>query len=172
MALFAASVLSAGSLVAQGRGGGGGWDTAGGDAQRTSWARTDARISSTSMPGFQFLWKVKAENNAKQSYSLSSAVMVDRYIGYRGFRSYAFFGGASNTIVALDTDLGRVEWTRNLGPTPQTSTASCPGAMTAGVTRPTQLAPAAFVPAAGRGGGGRAGRSEKRPGRSTDLLRQ
>lgn len=156
-ALVAVCVLSAGLLSAQGRGGGAGWNTAGADAQRSAWARTDDRISSTSMPGFQFLWKVKAENSAKQSYSLSSAVMVDRYIGYRGFRSYAFFGGASNTAVALDTDLGRVEWTQNLGPTPQTGSASC-GAMTAGVTRPTQLAPATFVPGAGRGAAaGRAG---------------
>jgi hypothetical protein len=157
-ALFTTPAFFSGELMAQGRGGGAGWNTAATDAQRTSWARTDERISAASMPGFQFLWKVKADNQAKQSYSMSSAVMVDRYIGYRGFRSYAFLGGASNTVVALDTDLGRVEWTQNLGALPQSGTAGCPGAMTAGVTRSTQLAPAATVGGAGRGGGG-AGRA-------------
>ncbi len=95
--------------------GGGTWNTAGADAQRTSWARTVARISATSMPKFQFLWKVKVDNAAKDAWSLSSAVMVDSYIGYRGFRSYAFLSGASNKTVALDTDLGRVEWLQSFG---------------------------------------------------------
>jgi hypothetical protein len=153
-AFIAGSVLFVSLSLAQGRGGAAGWNTAGADAQRTSWARTDERISTASMPGFQFLWKVKVDNAAKQSYSLSSAVMVDRYIGYRGFRSYAFLGGASNDAVALDTDLGRVEWTQSLGAAPQSGTASCPGATTAGVTRATPLAPAAAPGGAGRGGGG------------------
>jgi outer membrane protein assembly factor BamB len=107
------------------------------------------------MSGFQFLWKVKTSNASKQSYSLSSAVMVDRYIGYRGFRSYAFLGGASNNAIALDTDLGRVEWSQNLGPASSASTAACPGAMSAGVTRTAQFTPAIQAPGgAGRGGGG------------------
>ncbi len=155
VALVAGCVSLAGLSIAQFGRGGGSWNTGGADAQRTSWARTDNRISATSMPGFSFLWKVKATNDAKQSYSLSSAVMVDSYIGYRGFRSYAFLGGASNNAVALDTDVGRVEWTQNFGATPAQSTAACPGGMTAGVTRPTPLLPPA--PAAGRGGGGRGG---------------
>jgi len=153
--LVAGCILFTGLSFPQGRGGGAAWNTGSGDAQRNASARTDDRISAASMPGFQFLWKVKANNAAKGSYSLSAPVMVDRYIGYRGFRSYAFFGGASNTAVALDTDLGRVEWTQNLGATPQAATAACPGAMTAGVTRSTPLAPPEPVAGAGRGGGGR-----------------
>jgi hypothetical protein len=153
--LAASCVLSSGVSLAQFGRGGGTWNTAGADAQRTAWARTDGRISATSMPGFAFLWKVKTSNDAKQQYSLSSAVMVDSYIGYRGFRSYAFFGGASNNAIALDSDVGRVEWTQNFGAT-GTGTTACPGAMSAGVTRTATLAPAAAP--AGRGGGaGRGG---------------
>ncbi|HVW09776.1 MAG TPA: hypothetical protein VHC90_14405 [Bryobacteraceae bacterium] len=141
--------------------GGGTWNTAGADAQRSSWARTDNRINSTSMPGFAFLWKVKLANDAKQQYALSPAVMVDSYIGYRGFRSYAFVGGASNNVIALDTDLGRMEWTKNFGAVSGQSTAACPGAMTAGVTRTATLAFPAAGAAGGRGGrgGGRGAQS-------------
>ena len=156
LALVAGCVLFASLSMAQFGRGGGTWNTAGADAQRDSWARTDNRISAASMPGFSFLWKVKASNNAVQSWSLTSAVMVDSYIGYRGFRSYTFLGGASNNAVALDTDLGRVEWTQNLGAvTP--GTAACPGGSLAGVTRATPLAPAA-APAGGGRGGAAAGR--------------
>jgi hypothetical protein len=156
-ALFASLTFFASPSLAQFGRGGGTWNTGGADAQRVSSARTDNRISAASMPGFAFLWKVKTSNDAKQSYSLSSAVMVDSYIGYRGFRSYAFVGGASNNAIALDTDVGRVEWTQNFGATAQGGTAACPGAMTAGVTRPTTLPqPAGASGAAGgRGGGGR-----------------
>jgi hypothetical protein len=134
--------------------GGGAWNTDGADAQRSSWARTDDRINSASMPGFAFLWKVKLANDAKQQYALSPAVMVDRYIGYRGFRSYAFVGGASNNVMALDSDIGRMEWTKNFGATSGQSTAACPGGMMAGVTRPATLA----IPATAAAGGGRGGR--------------
>jgi hypothetical protein len=146
------------SLAVAQRGGGPAWNTAGSDAQRASWARTDARISATSMPKFQFLWKVKVDNAAKDAYSLSSAVMVDSYIGYRGFRSYAFLSGASNKTVALDTDLGRVEWLQSFGGTSAAGAAGCPGALTSGVTRTTPAAPPA-APAGGRGAaaGGRGG---------------
>ncbi len=128
------------------------WNTTGSDAQRTSWVRTDPNISVASMqkPGFQFLWKVKANNEARAGISLSQAIELPRYIGYRGFRAYAFFAGSSNNLIALDSDLGRLEWSRNIPiPIPQ-ATSTCPGGMTAGVSRPAALA-------VGAGGGGRGG---------------
>ena len=154
LGIVAGCVLFVSLSVAQ-RGGGPAWNTAGGDAQRTASARSDSRISAASMPKFQFLWKVKVDNAAKDAYSLSSAVMVDSYIGYRGFRSYAFLGGASNKTVALDTDLGRVEWLQNFGGASSAGTATCPDALTSGVTRPTPMAPS--TAAAGGRGGGRGG---------------
>jgi hypothetical protein len=141
-ALGAGCLLAFSSLASAQFGTGPAWNAAGGDAQRTSWVRSDPNISVANMqkPGFQFLWKVKISNDAKQNYALSQAVDFPRYIGYRGFRSYAFFGGASNTAVALDSDLGRVEWTHHYDvPNPPPGTAACPGAMTAGVSRPTPL---------------------------------
>ncbi|HVV46649.1 MAG TPA: hypothetical protein VHC72_15655 [Bryobacteraceae bacterium] len=145
----------AGIAAAQGRGGGG-WTTEGNDAQRTSSVPGDPNISVANMqkPGFRFLWKVKANNEARQGVSLSQALILDRYIGYRGFRSYAFFGGTSNNAVTLDTDLGRIEWSRHFdAPAGPAGTAACPGGMTAGVSRPTTLAEAVAAAAAGGGRG-------------------
>jgi hypothetical protein len=147
----------AGFAAAQGRGGGA-WTTEGSDAQRTSSVATDPKISVSAMetPGFKFLWKVQARNQARQGASLSQALTLDRYIGYRGFRSYAFFGGTSDNAVTLDTDLGRIEWSRHFdAPAGPAGTAACPGGMTAGVSRPTTLNEAA---AAGGGFGGGRGR--------------
>jgi hypothetical protein len=169
IAFGAGCVLAiAGIAAAQGRGGGA-WTTEGNDAQRTSSVASDPNISVANMekPGFKFLWKVKANNEARQGVSLSQALVLDRYIGYRGFRSYAFFGGASNIAVALDTDLGRIEWSRHFDtPAPPAGTAACPGGMTSGVSRPTALAEA--TAAAGGGGGRRGGAAESAVGKPGD----
>jgi hypothetical protein len=155
------AAISMDAARAQGRGGGGDWSTTGSDAQRSSWVRTDAKISRDSMqkPGFQLAWKVKLNNEPKQLNSLTPAALLDRYIGYRGFRSLAFVGGSSDTVFAVDTDLGRIEWQKRFpasaAPQGGASTQACPGGMTANVTRPVSAAISAAP--AGRGGGGRGG---------------
>ncbi|HLK66835.1 MAG TPA: hypothetical protein VKU19_25555 [Bryobacteraceae bacterium] len=137
---------------------GGGWTTAGFDAQRSFWVRTDPKISKESLekPGFQYLWKVKLNNQPVQMNSLTSAVTLEGYIGYRGFRTLAHLGGSSNHVFAIDVDLGRLEWEKALpGSMAQSSTPACPGGMTAEVSRPTPAGIAGGVPP--RGGGNRGG---------------
>jgi hypothetical protein len=115
---FAASVLSIAYLLAsvpaahaQSGRGGAEWMTAGADAQRSHWIPADPKISAASLekPGFQFFWKVKLNNEPVKLNSLTPAILMDRYIGYRGFRSLTFVGGSSNTVFGIDTDLSRVE---------------------------------------------------------------
>jgi hypothetical protein len=68
------------------------WMTSNGDAQRSAWVRTDAKISKDSLqdpkrkPGFQFLWKLRLNNKTRQLNSLTPPATLDRLIGYRGFR--------------------------------------------------------------------------------------
>ena len=94
--------------------GGSDWMTVGGDAQRSSWVRADPKISKAAMqkPGFAFLWKVKLKNDARGMTALTAPALLDRYIGYRGFRTLGFVGGSSDQVFALDTDLGRLEWSK------------------------------------------------------------
>src|SRR5262245_51701196 len=135
------------------------WMTDNGDAQRSSWIRSDAKISKQSLqdpkrkPGFQVLWKLKLNNKPRQLNSLTAPATLDRLIGYRGFRMLGFVGGSSDAIFTIDTDLGRMEWEKKLVSTApsQAGTLACPGGMTTGVARPTiaTLPPLNF----GAGGG-------------------
>jgi outer membrane protein assembly factor BamB len=138
---------------AQGRGGTD-WTTSNGDAQRSAWVRTDAKISPATMqkPGFGFLWKLKFNNRPRQLNSLTPPSTLERLIGYRGFRMLGFVGGSSDNIFTIDTDLGRMEWEKHLTSTapPQDGTLACPGGMTTGVARPTLAA----LPSLAGGGGG------------------
>jgi outer membrane protein assembly factor BamB len=129
--------------------GGAEWMTAAGDAQRSSWVRADAKISRDGLakPGFDFLWKLKLDEGAQQS--AAAPVLLNAYIGYRGFRSLCYLGLTSDTVVAVDTDLGHVEWQKQLVTAAPQSGCGAPA-----VTRPTTAA----FPALGSGRGGFGGR--------------
>jgi outer membrane protein assembly factor BamB len=151
---LACAFVWAGTARAQGRGGPD-WMTAGGDAQRSNWIRTDPKISVATVhaPAFALAWKVKLNNDP------SVAATLDRYIGYRGFRSYAMVSSRAGDISAFDTDLGRIEWTKSLAAGAVTRDASPCSGMTANVARPTG---AAFpTTLGGRGAGGGRGNAAK-----------
>ncbi len=122
----------------------GDWMTGANDPQRSSWVRTDAKISPESMlqPGFDFVWKLKPENTARQLNTLMPPALLDFYIGYRGFRALGFFGGSADRVIAIDTELGRLEWENNYAASGRATggTMTCPEGMTAAVTRPTNTA--------------------------------
>lgn len=159
MKKFAALLIICFALtaVAKAQRGGADWMTSNGDAQRSAWIRSDAKISKDTMskPGFQFLWKMKLKNEPRQLNSLTPPSTLERLIGYRGFRMLGFVGGSSDNIFTIDTDLGRMEWEKKLvsNAPAQTGTLACPGGMTTGVVRPT----IASIPSlqAGGGDGGR-----------------
>jgi outer membrane protein assembly factor BamB len=148
----------------QGRGGAN-WTAVGNDAERSSWVRTDSKISTDGLrkPGFQLLWKIKLENDPKYLNSLTPMVVLDPYTGYRGHKSLGFLGGSSDDIFGIDIDLGIVHWHNHLssGLKPQGgSVSSCPGGMTSPLARPTNLA----LPTAQASRGG--GRARGSPARS------
>jgi outer membrane protein assembly factor BamB len=126
------------------------WSTSGGDAQRSSWIRRDALISKSAMSTgrFGFLWKLKVSNQPRQLSYLSRPVLVGNAMatGVNGFRSLTVLAGASNTVFAVDNDLGVMFWEKQLDAAiPALSTTPCPGGMTAAATRATNPNPAALV---------------------------
>jgi hypothetical protein len=165
-------------LHAQGRGGGE-WTTSGFDAQRSSWLRSDARLTKDAVQKgeFAFLWSMKIENVSRQLNSLTPPVLLDRLIGYRGFKSLAFVGGSDDRVFAVDTDLARPAWTTILNYSAPTggrpsSSMECPGGLIAMPSRRTALAIGAPVAGGGGRGGVRNGSAVGEPGRGAAALGQ
>src|SRR5262249_2715852 len=92
------------------------WTTSGFDAQRSAWIRNDPRISLETLqkPGasgpFKFLWKLKLEYEPAAATALTEPILLDRLIGFRGFKSIAFVATASETVHAIDVDVGTTLW--------------------------------------------------------------
>lgn len=164
----ACGALASSILYAQGRGGVE-WTTSGYDAQRTASIRNDPRLSVQTLqkPGefgpFKFLWKLKLEPDPKAPTALTQPILLDRIIGFRGFKSIAFVGTQSETVHAIDIDMGVPLWKYHINytasPPPVLNvTNDCPGGLVSAASRPTPIAPAS-PGAGGAGGFGRGGRS-------------
>jgi hypothetical protein len=142
-----AAVLSALVIVAIGATvyaqvgrGGSEWLTARGDAQRTSWIRTDAKISIESMssPGFDLQWTATLDNRARQVNGLTQGVTAN---GVTLFVPMSIVGGSGNSVSAIDNDTGYVVWQRHFDVAIPASTPGCPAGMTAAATRIVPLMP-------------------------------
>jgi outer membrane protein assembly factor BamB len=137
---FAAAV--AGMLHAQARSAPD-WTTRGFDAQRTSWMRVDPYISLESLPKFQFLWKLKVDNESRHGNSLTAPVALGNLMTFRGFKSLVFVGGSSNNVYAIDYDFGTLFWRTHhnytAGSREYAGSPTCPGGMTVPLTRATPL---------------------------------
>src|SRR3954469_18290652 len=170
LTLMVSAVAASSLLSAQGRGAAE-WTTGGYDAQRTASIKNDPRISVQTMqkPGefgaFKFLWKLKLEYDPKATTALTQPILLDRIIGFRGFKSIAFVGTQSETVHAIDIDMGTPLWKYHINysasPPPMLNvTTECPGGLVASLSRPTAIPP----PAAGAGFGGGFGRGGRSGG--------
>ena len=103
MTVAACAAIASSLVHAQGRGGVE-WTTGSYDAQRTASIKNDPRISVQTMQkagdfgAFKFLWKLKLEYDPKAATALTQPILLDRIIGFRGFKSIAFVGTQSETV--------------------------------------------------------------------------
>jgi len=150
--VLAASLL-AGSAFAQVGRGWSDWLTPYADAQRTSWLRTDPKISVESMstPGFELQWTSKVDNQSRGVAGLTQGVTSS---GVTLFVPTSLIAGSSNNLYMLDNDTGYVVWSRAFEGALPAVAAECSGGITAAPTRivtgaaaPTP--PAGAVPPAG-----------------------
>jgi outer membrane protein assembly factor BamB len=125
------------------------WATPGADAQRSAWVRNDPKISKDGVqkPEFRFLWKIKLAAKTEASAALTPAVLLTKYIGYRGFRDLALVQSDGDSVYGIDTDLGRVEWNVHMG----ANSANCPAGLSAGLARPITTAIPALAALSGPG---------------------
>jgi outer membrane protein assembly factor BamB len=121
------------------------WTTQGGDAQRTSWMPVDPYISIDNLSKFQFIWKLKVDNESRHGNSLTAPVALGNLMTFRGFKSLIFVGGSSNNVYAIDYDFGTLFWRTHhnytAGPREYAGSSACPGGMTLPLTRATNLTP-------------------------------
>ena len=131
--------VAAGSLAfAQVGRGGSQWLTPLADAQRTSWVRSDEKISveALSKGGFELQWTTKLENQPRGAYGLGSGVTAS---GVTLFIPVSLVTGSSNNVYAIDNDLGYVTWERKFNLSLPAPTPGCPGGISAGATRIVRL---------------------------------
>jgi len=126
------------------------WVTGRGDAQRTSWIRGDAAISTESMqkPGFTLQWKATLDNQPRQLNALNAGVVM----GNLGFGSIplSFITGSANRVFAVDNDTGALFWQRTFDSGGgRAETLECPGGITSAATRPASAVPTIPGPARG-----------------------
>jgi hypothetical protein len=144
----------AGSLAfAQVGRGGSQWLTALADAQRTSWVRSDDKISvqALSKGGFELQWTARLDNLPRGVYGLGPGVTAS---GVTLFIPVSLVTGSSNNVWAIDNDLGYVIWERKFNLALPAPTAGCPGGISAGATRIVRLdGTGSSVPASGGGRG-------------------
>jgi hypothetical protein len=141
------------ALAQPGRGGGSSqWLTALADAQRTSWIRTDDKISPAALakPGFALQWTSKLANQPRGVHGLTQGVTA---AGVTLFVPMSVVGGSSNNVYGIDNDLGYVVWQRHFDAPLGPATAACSGGLTAPATRIVRAEELPAPPAAGFGGG-------------------
>ena len=121
------------------------WTTQGFDAQRTSWMRVDPYISLDNLSKFQFLWKLKVDNESRHGNSLTAPVALGNLMTFRGFKSLIFVGGSSNNVYGIDYDFGTLFWRTHhnyaAGAREYAGSPTCPAGMTLPLTRATSLTP-------------------------------
>ena len=145
--------VAAGSLTfAQPGRGGSQWLTALADAQRTSWIRTDDKISveALSKPGFELQWKLKLDNQPRGLHNLAQGVTAS---GVTLFVPMSLVVGSSNNVYAIDNDIGYMVWQRHFEAPLPAATPACSGGITSAATRIAGLDQS--VPAAPGYGGSR-----------------
>jgi outer membrane protein assembly factor BamB len=145
----AALIVTAHAQVGRG---GSEWLTARGDAQRTSWIRTDAKISVESMSkaGFDQQWTRKLDSLGQASSALGPGVSAN---GVTLFIPMSIVTGSGNNVYALDNDTGYVVWQRHIDAPVAAPSPECPGGVSPSATRIVSLTPAPItLPTPGRAG--------------------
>ena len=144
-----AVAVAGGVILAQPGRGGSQWLTALADAQRTSWVRTDDKISveTLSKPGFELQWKTTLDNPPRGRNGLAQGVTA---AGVTLFVPMSVVTGSSNTVYAIDNDIGYVVWQRHFDIAVPAPTPACPGGITSAATRIVRLDPSATAAAPAR----------------------
>ena len=88
------------------------WLTRAGDLQRTGWQKEEKLLTAHTVQRLQLLWKRKLSTG---SSSLTDPLLLGPIITHRGIKELVFVKDSSDTVYAVDADLGTVFWSRHVG---------------------------------------------------------
>jgi len=108
------SVVAAIAACCIGSVSGGEWHTFGGNPQRTGWAKDETKINKDNAKAMKLQWKVKLDNEFKDLNSLTVPVVAINLPTLNGFKDIVIVAGASDTVFALDADVGKVLWHKKM----------------------------------------------------------
>ncbi|MGJ5815329.1 PQQ-binding-like beta-propeller repeat protein [Paludibaculum fermentans] len=136
------------------------WPSAGGDARRSGWEKSDIRITRDNVKDFRLVLKRKIDGPTAGAKALTPPVVIGLLISYKGFKELGFVYGNSGDLWAIDLDLDRPFWKTKLNVSAQGGP-ECAGL----ATIPTLTPPAVFGrrPGAPRPAGGAAATAAPRP---------
>jgi hypothetical protein len=122
------------------------WPSTAGNPQRDGWAQGETGLSKENIANkqIQLLYKYKFDNEAKGLTDIGSPIDLTSIIGYQGFKQLLFIGGSSDTVYALDPDVGSLFFKTKFDPMDKvaggSSSALCSGGMTANLAMPGRSA--------------------------------
>src|SRR5205823_1152595 len=90
------------------------WLSSRGDPERTGWQRHEKSLNPRSVKSMKLLWKRQLDNQARELNSLTTPILLGPIFTHRGIKELVFVAGASDVVYAVDADLGRVFWKRQL----------------------------------------------------------
>lgn len=90
------------------------WTTFSGDAQRTSWAKSEQVFTKKNAGGMKLLWTLKVENTARELTALTTPIVVGGVPTTKGFHDYLIVAGSSDVVFAIEADEGKIVWQRKL----------------------------------------------------------
>ena len=90
------------------------WPSYAGDAQRSGWEKSDSRITKDNVKDFKLVLKRKLETQQKGLQPLTPPVVMGMLISYRGFKELAFVEGGGGNLWAIDADMDRIFWQKQM----------------------------------------------------------
>ena len=84
------------------------WLNVGGDAAHSGLQPREKYLKVDNVKDIRLLWQ------APVGRLVSAPVMIGPFITHRGIKELTFVASAPNTVIAIDSDLGRVFWTRKI----------------------------------------------------------
>jgi outer membrane protein assembly factor BamB len=97
-------------VLAQGRG----WNTFGGDAQRTGWNRGETDLAPDNIKGLKIEWGTKLNIAPRGLNGLTVPIARANMSTSRGIKDFIILGSASDQLFVVDGDNGKVVWEKTL----------------------------------------------------------